>query len=131
MNYRANYYQKNKKRLREQQISYRNENKEKVRLIERAYHQNNPDQKIGETLRARCKRVGVTVEYYNNLPKRCSLEHCDSKVPGGIGDWNLDHDHKTGKFRGLLCRKHNMGLGLFKDSVVDLQDAIKYLQRSM
>ncbi len=40
----------------------------------------------------------------------------------------VDHDHKTGKFRGLLCFNHNVGLGHFQDSVETLQRAIEYLQ---
>jgi hypothetical protein len=40
----------------------------------------------------------------------------------------MDHNHKTGKNRAILCRLHNHGLGHFKDSVVELQQAIRYLQ---
>jgi len=40
---------------------------------------------------------------------------------------NVDHDHKTGKLRGLLCRACNLALGGFKDDVVVLENAIKYL----
>lgn len=48
----------------------------------------------------------------------------------------VDHDHKCcysdyrscGKcIRGLLCAKHNRGLGYFADKIQDLQNAIKYL----
>lgn len=40
----------------------------------------------------------------------------------------VDHCHKTGKIRGLLCRRCNTALGTFKDSVVLLSSAIKYLE---
>jgi hypothetical protein len=40
---------------------------------------------------------------------------------------NIDHCHKTGKIRGILCTNCNMGLGLFKDSKEILGKAIIYL----
>jgi DNA-directed RNA polymerase subunit RPC12/RpoP len=39
----------------------------------------------------------------------------------------IDHDHSTGKLRGILCRHCNWGLGNFKDSVKALASAIEYL----
>lgn len=39
----------------------------------------------------------------------------------------IDHSHKTGKVRGILCDSCNRGLGYFHDSPVVLQQAIAYL----
>lgn len=39
----------------------------------------------------------------------------------------IDHCHKTGKFRGILCRGCNTGLGNFRDDPVRLQKAIRYI----
>lgn len=79
-------------------------------------------------LKVRCKRVGITVEHYHTLPKRCSLPHCAATKPGRAGDWLLDHDHSTGKFRGLLCHNHNAMLGHAHDNVEELRDGVEYLQ---
>lgn len=45
-----------------------------------------------------------------------------------LTDPQVDHCHSSGKVRGLLCRRCNMGLGHFKDNVQTLENAIKYLK---
>lgn len=39
----------------------------------------------------------------------------------------VDHCHTTNQIRGILCPSCNMGLGMFKDNIVFLKTAIKYL----
>lgn len=41
----------------------------------------------------------------------------------------LDHDHKTGKIRAVLCRRCNIGLGYFQDDLVKLEAALQYVKR--
>ena len=40
----------------------------------------------------------------------------------------VDHDHNTGKVRGILCHPCNVSLGLIKDSIKTAQSMAKYLK---
>jgi len=42
----------------------------------------------------------------------------------------IDHCHETKKIRGVLCHNCNTALGLFKDNVKVMQNAIQYLEQS-
>lgn len=72
------------------------------------------------------ERYRITYEEYIFLFKkqknRCGI--CKENIKNHP---SVDHDHKTNKVRGLLCRQCNFGLGHFKDSIVYLQRAINYL----
>ena len=50
-------------------------------------------------------------------------------ICGNPGKLFIDHDHVTGKVRGMLCRKCNIGLGHFGDSASFLASASTYLRR--
>jgi hypothetical protein len=40
----------------------------------------------------------------------------------------VDHDHTTGKVRGILCATCNKGLGLFQDNENLMKEAAKYIE---
>ena len=42
---------------------------------------------------------------------------------------HIDHCHETGKVRGLLCHRCNIGIGLLEDDIENLRCAILYLNK--
>lgn len=68
------------------------------------------------------------VGFLNMQDNRCAI--CFTPLLAlGSRNTHLDHDHKTGLIRGILCRHCNSLLGQAKDNIPRLKSAIKYLQR--
>lgn len=47
---------------------------------------------------------------------------------GRWGSFHIDHNHSTGKVRGLLCHACNTGIGLMKENIEILKEAVRYLE---
>jgi hypothetical protein len=75
---------------------------------------------------------GIDVDDYKRMLEEqgggCYL--C-GKQPEGNRALDIDHDHETGKVRGLLCSNHNRGIGLLNDDITILAKAIQYLARKI
>ena len=75
------------------------------------------------------RQYGLTLEEYDVL-KESQSGGC--AICGATPDTNLrvDHDHATGKIRGLLCHHCNTGLGMFREDVALMLKAIVYLSEN-
>lgn len=71
-------------------------------------------------------RYGLSVEDFEAMLSRqngrCAI--CGQSM----NDPMVDHCHTTGKIRGILCNRCNLGLGRFKDSVELVERALNYLK---
>jgi hypothetical protein len=82
------------------------------------------------SLKTRLKqRFGLTLEEYNEMFKkqggRCAICKTDKCSSGH--NLSVDHCHKTGNIRGLLCKPCNLVLGNSGDNIKILISAANYL----
>jgi hypothetical protein len=75
----------------------------------------------------------ITIEQFEEMKSsqngKCAI--CKTTEPKGRHNvFAVDHCHKTGKVRGLLCNKCNVGLGSFRDDIESLNCAVEYLNKN-
>jgi hypothetical protein len=77
----------------------------------------------------------ITIEEYdkqfkiqNGLCAICHRPEISKKENGKIIRLAIDHDHKTGKLRGLLCHWCNKGIGLLREDLTLIESALNYMK---
>ena len=107
---------------------YRAAHKQEIAEYHRNYLLRNPRSKLGDRKSHLKRKFGLTLEEYDKMWQAqggvCAI--CGKVNPNG---WALsvDHDHKTGDIRALLCTMCNAGLGNFYDTPELLLKALYYL----
>lgn len=137
--YKKQYDEKNKKRDKKYRIAHRAEkkkynedHKEHLTECQKINRTNNIDKyramEKGYQIK---KNYGISIEQFNNMlitqNNECAICHNEFKP---FKDTHIDHNHITGKVRGLLCSKCNMSLGGFNDEINNLESAIIYLKNN-
>ena len=49
-------------------------------------------------------------------------------APKRFASWHVDHDHETGRIRGMLCNRCNQAIGLLGEDPARLRAAAEYLE---
>jgi hypothetical protein len=82
------------------------------------------------------RRLGMTTEQYDAMLAAqdgtcaiCGRPETMIHRVGRVPRLAVDHDHKTGVVRGLLCGNCNHGLGKFQDDPARLRAAADYIER--
>ena len=109
---------------------YRKNNKDKVQRYNKSWRERNPQRAHINNKKGLLKHnYGITLEKYNEIFEDqggvCAI--CNTKTQK---DLSVDHDHKTGEIRALLCAQCNFGLGNFKDNIELLKKAINYKEEA-
>ena len=121
---RREYYQNTKEQCLVYQKQYYQNNREQSLAYTKDYYQKHPEKRRAKKLK---EKYGMSVAQYNQLLEeqqgKCVICKKDNVILG------VDHNHKTGNIRGLLCNSCNIGLGHFHDNQNLLQEAIQYLKK--
>ena len=124
------YVDKNRERLREQARANYDYEKSHARFLARK--QRDPERHQALQFWAHQRRAyGLTQEQWKALfaaqGNKCGC--CERLTPGGRNRWHTDHDHHTGKVRGIVCYGCNIMFGGARDDVAVLLAGIRYLTR--
>jgi Recombination endonuclease VII len=128
--YQRKYVQEHKEEHNARGRDWKRKNKDKVNALARQYYSKHP-QYFSAKRRAQRLRTsyGLSVAEFDALVEKqnkcCAI--CEKEFERTP---QVDHDHKTGKVRGLLCIKCNRALGLFADDSNVLKNAITYLEKN-
>lgn len=110
---------------------YRTKFPDRVKAAKKKYLTSPHGRKVVRSYKRRTSGAALLKHRYGITPQKLETMRqqrgglCDvCKQPS---DLVIDHDHATGKLRGLLCHKCNLGLGHFRENVTTLGAAISYL----
>lgn len=102
----------------------------------KAWAKNNPEKASRGIRNANYKRkYGITLQKYEEMYEKqgglcdiCNRPETTLGHKGTLVSLSVDHCHKTGKIRALLCRSCNTMLGGSRDNIDILLNAIRYLK---
>lgn len=66
------------------------------------------------------------VALFDAQDRRCAI--CKTDAPQSKKPWHLDHDHETGRLRGILCHFCNCAIGWADDDATIPRSAAEYLE---
>lgn len=128
--YRRAYGLRRRAQLNEDAAAYREANRDELAEKSRNRYGNKTPAERKEANRAYALKheYGLTVEQYDHMLAEqggvCAL--CSR--PPGVRLLAVDHDHDTGRVRGLLCVRCNTALGSLGDNEEGLLRAVAYLR---
>lgn len=107
---------------------YRN-HQEKINKYNREWQKKNRSKLHASCRRHRLKKnFGLTIDQYSQLLEKQNRKCAVCKVfNNSQRHFPVDHDHVTGKVRGLLCPNCNMAIGMFKENKEIIKAALDYL----
>lgn len=108
---------------------WRAANPERFQFSNKKYKQDNKERILAAS---RLARYGVSAEEFAEMhaAQGMACAGCGTTTPTTKRKWCVDHDHSTGRFRGVLCQHCNTVLGHARDRPEVLRQLADYLDRS-
>lgn len=92
----------------------------------KSYYQKNKENRKSQDRKRRYKVTQEMFDFvFDKQGHKCAI--CPTTDPGKSG-WHTEHDHVSGRFRGVCCTHCNRMLGAARDSLSNLAKAIVYLE---
>lgn len=123
-----------KKRLTDAEKArrYREKYPERAKASWKKYYDKNRERMAARQRKYQlADKYGITEQDYDDMFKSQEGKCAICKTENQTGKWQrfgVDHCHKTGKVRALLCNECNRGIGLLKDDPEILKSAVAYLE---
>lgn len=127
--YNREYYLRKRDKILARAKAKRAASPKQVKQASREYHRRRYRRKPEKARENRWRRRGILLswsEYQDLLTRQggvCAIN------PAHTGKLVVDHCHKTGRIRGILCDHCNRALGFFRDDPTTLVRAAVYLVR--
>lgn len=122
---KAERYRQNPEPYIERTKTWQRENREKYNAKQRKWKADHRDRERDGYLR---RKYGISQADYDAMLEAqgggCGI--CGDAPPDDVA-FHVDHDHRTGEVRGLLCVNCNNGLGQFRESKGRLAGAAEYV----
>ena len=106
-------------------LEYVRTHREIARKIENNYNHQHPEKYDKIKHRARLRKYKITDEYFHGL---LTSQGGVCAICGEPNPTCIDHNHKTGEVRGLLCQDCNFAIGVMRDDPDRLRSAANYLE---
>ena len=103
---------------------YYKQNVARIQAKHAEYHKAHSEQTRNRKFKS---TYGVTLEEYQHL---LAIQKGGCATCGSTERLSVDHCHKSGKVRGVLCGKCNSALGFARDCTTTLAQLICYLEKS-
>lgn len=118
----------NPDKARVHNVKWKKNNSNKIKIYHNKWYEKNLSKIRNRILK---RDYGITLEqYYSIFQKQSSCcAICNRSQSEFEKVLCVDHNHKTGEVRGLLCDLCNKAIGLFQDQIDRLRNAIKYLEK--